>query len=135
MQLVAVHQSGGHAPAPRLHEQSLEDFPAPTLTGFAQHAVIGNRIVEPVAQKPQVIQPLGQPPQQLALTGHVVEEQQKHQLQNHDRIDRDIPIVPVATRDLGAHGTEVNDGGHAPQRMIGTNALFQIDAVREERSL
>jgi hypothetical protein len=66
------------------------------------------------------------------LRGHVVEEQQKHQLEQDHRIDRLVAIVAVTGGDFGSHKTKIHPLDHPPQRMIGANALFQIDSIAEQ---
>ncbi len=65
MDFAPVDQTGFHALPHGLHERLLEDGLAPTAAGFAENTKVGNRVLQAVAQEPQIIQPLRQPFHQL----------------------------------------------------------------------
>jgi len=69
------------------NKEFFKRFFAPAGAGFTEHAVIGNFIVQPVAQEPEIIEALGNNVHQLAFAGDIVPEQKKHHLQKNDWID------------------------------------------------
>ncbi len=89
--------------------------------------MIGNLILQPVAQEPKIIEPLRDHLHQFALARHLIEEEQEHHLQDHLRIDRDLPVLPGTGRHGFAHETKVERRRHPPQRMIAPHSLLQID--------
>ena len=78
MDLGAIHQPGLHALLHGAHEEHLKQIAAPASTGLGQHTVVGHLVLERVAQKPQPVQPLRQPPHQLALARDVFVEEHEH---------------------------------------------------------
>jgi hypothetical protein len=67
-----------HDPA----EECNEDLLPPALAGFAQYAVIRNRVVQAITQEPQVIESFRDNPHPLSFAAHVIQKHQQHHL--HD---------------------------------------------------
>jgi hypothetical protein len=53
-------------------------------------------------------------------------EEQKHQLQQHDRIDRDMAVVALGVRDRRAREREVDHRLHSSQWVVGPHSPVQI---------
>jgi hypothetical protein len=53
--------------------------------------------------------PFAETGHQFTLAGDVVEEQQKHQFDEHDRIERGVAVAPVGAGDLGAPEGEIDE--------------------------
>ena len=55
-----VDQTGFDAEAHGFHEEFFEEFAAPAFAGFGEDAVVGDFVVEAVAEEPEVIEAFGQ---------------------------------------------------------------------------
>ena len=130
--LGAIDQARFDALLDGAHEQLLEQLAAPAGSRFRQHTVVGHLVIEAVAEKPQPVQSLGQPSHQLPLAAHVFLEEQKHQFQQHHRIDRDMAVVAIGMRHRLAHKTEVDHRLDPAQRVIGVHSAIQIHRVTEQ---
>src|SRR6266536_1129531 len=119
----------------RLYKQTLKHFLAPACTRLGEHAVIGNLLIQPIIQKPQVIEPLADHLHQLPLTLDVVKEKQEHHFQDHFRQHRFIAVAPVAVRHLLTCKRKIDDRFYLSQRMISSHPLLQIDRVIKELRL
>ena len=109
-----------------------KDLRTPALARLAQHAVIGNLIIEPIAQKPHIIQALGDDFHQLPLTADVVVEQQEHHFENDHWVHRFIAVLTVEHGHLLPHKSEIDLLGNPAQGMIAANPPIQIDVVAEQ---
>lgn len=135
MDFLPVHQPGLDTLLHGAQEDVFKDFLAPAGAGFGEDAVVRRPFVEVVAEEPEVIQALGQPLHQFAFAGHVIEEEQEHELGQDDGIDALVPVVAIETGGFGAHEGEVDDLGDAAQRVVLADAVFEVDPVAEELRL
>ena len=117
---------------PTVRTKNRSKVAAPQRARFAEHAVIGHFIVQPVTQKPEVIEPFGQHPHQFPLALDVVEEEQEHQLEQDCGVDRLVTIVAVAGSDFGADEGKIHQFFDLAQRVIGADTLIQVDVVTEQ---
>ena len=70
--LASLHQSGAHTLCHDPTKEGDEHLLAPSFPRLAQDAMIGDQIVQAVAQKPHVIEPFWDDAHQFALAAHVV---------------------------------------------------------------
>jgi len=97
--------------------------------------MVGYLVVEPVSNKPKVVQPLGQDLHQLALASDVVPEQQEHQLEDHLGIHRHVAVGPLLFLHFAADQREVHDLRHPAKRMVLANPIVQVNRIAEEALL
>src|SRR4051812_9985095 len=128
----AVHQPRRHALAHATQEQLLKHLGSPPPPSLGKYAVVGNAIIYPIAQKPEVIQPLRNDLHQFPLAGDVIEEEQKHHFQDYHRIDRYISVLSVSVPNFQPSEREVDGGGNFPKWVVGADTAIQGDVVTEQ---
>src|SRR3954463_13923354 len=132
MNLFALHQPRRHTLAHGAQEQLLKNPGSPPRPRLRKHTMIGNAIVYPIAQKPEVIQPLRNDLHQFPLAGDVIEEEQKHHFQDYHRIDRYISVLSVSVPNFQPSEREVDGGGNFPKWVVGADTAIQVDVVTEQ---
>src|SRR5258708_21734848 len=75
MDLSALYQTCSDALRHDTAEECNENILPPALAGFAQDAVIRNRVVQAITQKPHVIESFRDNPHQLSFATHVIQKQ------------------------------------------------------------
>src|SRR5688572_9244162 len=91
--------------------------------------MVGYFVIQIELQKPEIIQPLPHNPHQLPLAADVVQKQQQHQLQDHDRVFRFMPFASVKARDSLSYESKVDRTLHGSERIVQSDPLFQIHAI------
>src|SRR5688572_33300185 len=91
--------------------------------------MVGYFVIQIELQKPEIIQPLPHNPHQLPLAADVVQKQQQHQLQDHDRSFRFMPFASVKARDSLSYESKVDRTLHGSERIVQSDPLFQIHAI------
>src|SRR5439155_26683930 len=81
------------------------------------------------------IHPISQLFHQLPLAGNIVIKKQKHQLQDHHRINRNIARTSIAIANRRHRERKVQQRIDLTQWMICADAVFQIDTIGEEALL
>lgn len=94
--------------------------------------MVGDLVVHSEPQESEVIQPLRQPPHQLAFALNVVEEEQEHKFEDHLWVDRLVSVPAVTLRRFLAHKTEINDRTDPAQRVVHSHPPIQVHLINEQ---
>jgi len=131
-ELAPVHEPCLHALLHDTFKETLKGIHSPSSPGFTEHAVVGDLAVELVAQKPQPIQALRDGVHELPLRSDIVEDQKKHELEDHWRRHGDVPLEPVGVCHLLVDELEVDCVVDLSEDVILANAFLQGEPGEKE---
>lgn len=107
VQLLAPHQSFVLAPVNDLLKELAEDVDAVAVTNTSHRGVVGQGLVQVVAEIPAHTETVGANPLKLALRAHPFEEQNELELKEHDRVDRGPTACGIAIAHQVAHKAQI----------------------------
>ncbi len=118
-----------------MHEQVLENLAAPAGARLGEHAMVGNVVVDPETEEPQVIDSVRDLAHEFAFGGDVVEEQQEHQLHDQFGVFGLVAALTVGMRHRRPCEREIDDPNDLPQGVVFRDPPRQINLVGKKRFL
>ncbi len=105
-------------------EEALEDVDPKPLPDPGQAGVVGQRLVEGVAEVPAHAEAVGGEAQQLALGADPFEEHHELRLEKDDRVDRGATAIGVRAEDEAADEAEIERRLEEAVEVVGRDQGF-----------